>query len=98
MSNLLKNLLIVLGLALALFAAYLFFMRGSEDDSLLMGTSGSVEAEIATQQLLADLNELKALKISGDIFSDPLFLSLKDFRTDLGEEATGRSNPFEPVQ
>lgn len=101
MSNLLKNLLIALGLAVVLFVGYIVFVRnGSDDAGAALGVTGSYspEAEIETQSLLATLNELKTYNVEGGIFSDPLFLSLKDFRVSLGSEPSGRLNPFAPVR
>jgi hypothetical protein len=100
MSNLLKNLLIALGLAILLFVGYVVFIRSDEEDQYLSGADNpaSVEADLETQELLATLNELRSLNVEGSIFTNPLFLSLKDFRNDLGEEPSGRSNPFLPIQ
>ncbi len=99
MSNLLKNLLIALGLAIILFAGYMFFLRDSgTDDGTVSSEPFSQEAQLETQMLLAQLNELKEFNVRADIFSDPLFLSLKGFRLDLGEEPSGRANPFAPIQ
>jgi hypothetical protein len=94
MSNLLKNLLVTLGISIVLFVGYVAFRDAGIESSSL----GSEEAELETQQLLATLNELKSLNVSGDFFADPLFLSLKDFRSGLGEESSGRTNPFAPVE
>ncbi len=99
MSNLLKNLLIALGLAILLFVGYTLFFK--QDESLTgVETTGkfSAEAALETQQLLATTNELKLLNIDGSIFSDPLFASLRDFRVDLGTEPSGRPNPFSPLR
>lgn len=100
MSNLLKNLLIVLGLAVIMFVGYVVFIKGEDmDESLLDANSaGSLQAELETQRLLGLLNELKALDIQGEVFTDPIFLSLQDFRKDLGDEPSGRSNPFAPTE
>jgi hypothetical protein len=99
MSNLLKNLLIALGLAIILFVGYVVFIKGDSNDGMGSITESlSPEAELATQELLATLNEIKSLNVEGRIFSDPLFLSLRDFRTELGTEPNGRSNPFAPIQ
>lgn len=101
MSNLLKNLLIALGLAIILFVGYVVFIKGdsSSDSGLITESSPSgTDLGLETQQLLASLNELKSLDIDGRIFSDPLFASFRDFRTELGTEPEGRSNPFAPVQ
>jgi hypothetical protein len=93
MSNLLKNLLIALGLAIG----YITFVRDAEDDSYLVSSS-TPEAELESQQLLGMLNELKSLDVGGEILADPLFLSLKNFNSELGEEMSGRPNPFAPTR
>ncbi len=99
MSNLLKNLLIALGLAVLLFAGYMLFFRGDDSITTINETGTfSQEAELKTQQLLATLNEIKSFNVEGSIFSDPIFASLRDFRVDLGTEPSGRSNPFTPIQ
>ncbi len=97
MSNLLKNLLIALGLAVILFVGYVVFIKGG-DESEISTTSFSQEAELETQELLATLGELESLDVEGRIFSDPLFMSLKDFRIDIGTQADGRANPFAPLE
>lgn len=99
MSNLLKNLLIALGLAILLFVGYTLFFKG--DDSFTGVESAgtfSVEAELEAQAFLATTNELKLLNVDGSLFSDPLFVSLRDFRVDLGTELFGRPNPFSPLR
>ncbi len=99
MSNLLKNLLIALGLAIILFVGYVVFIKnGSTDSDTLVAGTFSEEAGLESQQLLTTLNELKLLNVEGRLFSDPLFLSLRDFRIELGTEPGGRSNPFAPVE
>ncbi len=97
MSNLLKNLLIALGLAVILFIGYVLFIKEG-DESELSTTSFSQEAELQTQELLATLGELESIDVEGRVFSDPLFVSLKDFRIDLGTQADGRVNPFAPLE
>ncbi len=94
MSNLLKNLLIALALAVILFLGYTLFIRddGSETSTF------SQEVELESQSLLATLGELESLDVEGGVFNDPLFRSLKDFRTNLGSEPSGRSNPFAPLE
>jgi|JI10StandDraft_1071094.scaffolds.fasta_scaffold26285_5 hypothetical protein len=97
MSNLLKNLLIALGLAIILFIGYITFVRDDGSDAMI-SESLSPEVRQETQQLLSTLQELKSINVEGRIFSDPLFLSLRDFRVELGTEPEGRSNPFAPLQ
>lgn len=97
MSNLLKNLLIALGLSIIIFVGYLTFIR-DDGSSTHTQTATSATVELETQQLLSMLNELKSLDVNGELFSDPLFLSLKDFREALGEEPSGRPDPFAVVR
>jgi hypothetical protein len=99
MSNLLKNLLIALGLAILLFVGYVVFLRDDGAPTPPPGMEAfSAQAQMESQQLLSTLNELKSLDVEGTLFSDPLFLSLRDFRIDLGIEPDGRVNPFAPVE
>jgi len=49
------------------------------------------------EQILSLLQELNAIQLDDSIFSDPMFLSLKDFHIDLAEEPKQRSNPFAPI-
>lgn len=97
MSNLLKNLLIALGLAVVLFIGYIAFFRSSDDDVLLTSDDAQ-RAELESQELLSTLNEIKLIDVEGTILSDPLFLSLRDFRIPLGDEPAGRANPFAPIE
>lgn len=96
MSPLLKNLLIALTLVVILFAGYLIFVRGNGIPTPTRGDSEmlSQQAQLESQKLLVTLNELKEFKVDGAVLTDVIFSSLRDFRTDLGSEPSGRSNPF----
>lgn len=98
MPTLLKNLLIALGLAVVLFVGYLAFFKGSDDTTVSLGTPDAARAELESQNLYSTLTELKSLDVKGEIFADQLFLSLTDIRTPLGDEPSGRANPFAPVE
>jgi hypothetical protein len=76
---------------------YFLFFNDSEEALLTNGISGAQQAELETQALLAQLQDLQKIKIDQSIFSDPRFMSLEDFRQQLTDEATGRLNPFAPV-
>jgi hypothetical protein len=97
MSNLLKNLLIALGLAVLLFVGYVVFMKGDSGSTSLLSDSASPQADLDTQELLAKINELNTYNVDGEVFSSALFESLRDFRIDLGTEPEGRDNPFAPI-
>lgn len=60
-------------------------------------TTGSPSTDSADQQLVVTLLALRAVTLSGTIFSDPAFTSLKDFGTTIVPEPTGRTDPFAPL-
>lgn len=60
-------------------------------------TTGSPTADSADQQLVGSLLTLRAVTLSGTIFSDTAFMSLQDFGTTIVPEPVGRPNPFEPI-
>lgn len=51
----------------------------------------------ADQELVATLLALRAVKLDGTIFTDPSFMSLRDFSTQIIPEPVGRPNPFAPL-
>lgn len=59
--------------------------------------SGSPTEASADQELVATLLTLRAVTLSGTIFQDPAFMSLRDFGTKIVAEPVGRSNPFAPL-
>jgi hypothetical protein len=91
-----KILLVVLAI---LVAAGVWFgltsSSTSEGDSLL--SSEVVSTGGPEQELVSTLLALRAVKLEGAIFSDPAFMSLKDYSTQIVPEAVGRPNPFAPL-
>ncbi len=100
MSNLLKNLLFALGLAVLLWAGYVFFMRDSETSGVgaevQVGVSENVVRE--AQEFKNRLAELETMKIDSTVMSDVRFVSLVNFRQAIPDEPMGRSNPFAPLE
>lgn len=63
----------------------------------VIGNSGSPSEDIADRELVESLLTLRAITLSGSIFTDPAFRSLKDFGTPIVAEPVGRPNPFAPI-
>jgi len=97
MTPLLKNLLIALGLAVALWLGYQFFMSQEEAALVSEGDFVATEASRNTQEFLLRLQQLRDLEFDQSLFSDGRFRSLVDYRKDIVEEPVGRANPFAPV-
>lgn len=90
MSNLLKNLIIALGIAVIVWLGYTFIIK--TDDVVPEGATTTVAGEGG--DLLVDLKGLKSYNVDAKIFNDSSFTSLVDLRVDLGSQPTGRTNPF----
>ncbi len=67
--------------------------------------SGSGTVGIATetdslgiddQEMITLLRKIQRITLDGSVFSDPAFLSLKDFSREIVEEPQSRDNPFAP--
>lgn len=88
-------ILVVLGIIVAL-GAWWGLSGGDSSDDLLATESASDERGIADKDLVETLLMLRSVSLSGSILSDPAFLGLKDFGTEIVAEPVGRPNPFAP--
>ena len=88
-------ILIALGV-LVVLGIWWGFSREAPSDSLLT-TEVSPETDPSDRGLVDTLLQLRAVSLSGTIFSDPAFMSLQDFGTQIIPEPVGRPNPFAPV-
>ena len=70
---------------------------GEPSDELLTTESASDESSIGDKDLVQTLLALRSVSLSGTILSDPAFLGLKDFGTEIIAEPVGRPNPFAPL-
>lgn len=89
--------LIALGIVVAIGAWWGLGGGGPSDDELLATESASDENSIGDKDLVDTLLALRSVSLSGTILSDPAFLSLKDFGTEIVPEPVGRPNPFAPL-
>src|SRR6266403_493015 len=55
--------------------------------------TGSPSQDAADQELVATLLTLRSVTLSGTIFQDPAFTTLRDFGTTIVAEPIGRANP-----
>lgn len=89
-------ILLVGGVALAGMVWY-SFLRDRGDGALLQ-TDDLTQATEADSDIVSTLLELRAVSLSGTIFTDPAFLLLQDFGSEIVPEPVGRPNPFAPLQ
>jgi len=94
-----KNKLLFIGVAVLVAGFVWYGMSEKQDDSLLTsGSGGGTATQSAVErELLNTLLELRAIRLDGEIFSDPAFNALRDFSTEIVSEPIGRRNPFAPL-
>lgn len=94
--GILKNKMVLLVLGGVLLAGFVWysFLRDSGAPVLLQTQPASaVDSDVVTILL-----QLRAVSLSGTIFTDPAFMSLLDFGSEIMPEPVGRPNPFAPLQ
>jgi len=91
------KLIVIVAVLLALVGGW-YFLSGSPASAPSLTTTPVAGATSpADQNLVSTLLALRAVKLDGTIFSDPSFLSLKDFSTQIVPEPVGRPDPFAPL-
>jgi len=87
-------ILICVGVVLAGVVWY-SFMRDKSAESLLQ-TNDLTATNTIDSDVVTILLQLRAVSLSGTIFTDPAFMSLQDFGSQIVPEPVGRENPFAP--
>jgi hypothetical protein len=91
-----KIVILVIGSLLAAGAAWYLFLRDTTPDTLLT-TEDLTSSSGADKDVVETLLQLRAITLSGTIFTDPAFVALKDNGTQIVPEPAGRPNPFLPI-
>lgn len=90
-----KTILILLAVVLAGF--FWYSSSSQEPGAILTKEGANLGGNSADRELVETLLTLRAVSLSGTIFSDPSFRRLKDFSTPITLEPAGRSDPFAPL-
>jgi len=93
-----KLLFIALIVAVVITIGYGLSQSGSSAAPQLTTASAVSATTPGDQELVSTLLALRAVTLSGTIFSDPAFISLHDNGTTIVSEPVGRDNPFAPLQ
>lgn len=92
-----KTTVTLLVLLLVLVIGY-YLMSRPADPLMMEPNLENGNLVLQSEKILADINKLNRISISGSLFADEAFRSLVDRRVPLPETPTGRPNPFAPVQ
>lgn len=93
-----KNIVVVLGIAITVFALYYFLTQGSAS-TLESATAEQQRTElIAAAQTFSERQQaLNEIQLEIDIFSNDSFQALRSFSTTPATYSEGRDNPFLPT-
>jgi hypothetical protein len=98
MQYILQHKLLSLGVFIVLLGALWYgFAASSSPAPVLSTTNLANSTDTQDQELVSTLLQLQAISLDGTILSDPGFLSLQDFTTQITPEPVGRPNPFAPL-
>lgn len=92
-----KIILIILGLVILFFVYSYFSGNNSADEELLTSSIQVDPAQVVGTEIISALNQIESLKLSRDIFEDPVYRSLVDRSEPIPQEPIGKSNPFSPI-
>ena len=90
------KLLVILGVIMAAGFAWYFLLGSSPAPASPLSATPVNGANASDKNIVATLLTLHAVTLDGTIFSNPVFVSLKDFSTAIVPEPVGRPDPFAP--
>jgi len=85
----------LLVLILLIAAAWWGFTQNSSPGAGVLISTVATSSQDA--QIVSVLLQLQAVQLNGTVLTDPGFLSLQDFTTQIVSEPIGRPNPFAPL-
>lgn len=94
---LLRNKLILIIAAFLVAGGVWYGLSGTPTEPTLVTSAPIGTVSTVDQGIVTTLLALRVVKLDGTIFSDPSFMSLKDFSTQIVPEPVGRENPFAPL-
>lgn len=91
-----KIIIILSAIVVAVFVWY-GFSDPAPANTPVLTTQQVVTGSAAERGLVETLITLRSITLSGSILTDPAFLSLRDFGTQIVQEPMGRRDPFAPL-
>ena len=93
-----NNKLIIIVAVIAIMGALWFGFSSSSPSPAILGTENAIGAvSDEDKDIVETLLKLRAVTLSGTIFSSQVFLGLEDFSTEIMQEPVGRADPFAPL-
>ena len=90
-----KILLSVLGLVVVVGVVYYYNLWNNSSLTDIIVDNSSTD--LVGEDILVLVNQLKSVSIDTSLFSNPLFVTLKDLSVTVNPENQARPNPFAPI-
>lgn len=98
MSNVTKNLVLILGLLIVGFAGYyIYTQQGSSALSFRSNDQVLQNMLSNTQVFIQRRQELEKVELNVSFFEDPRFVGLRSFSKPIQEQPIGRPDPFAEI-
>jgi len=91
-----RGKLIGIGAAALLGLLIVWYLLSPPATEEVLTTEGE-ETSVAEREVVDTLLQLRAVTLQGSILSEPAFLLLQDFGSQIIPEPVGRENPFAPL-
>ncbi|RJR14065.1 hypothetical protein C4585_01205 [Candidatus Parcubacteria bacterium] len=91
-----RNFLFIILAGIVIAGGVWYTLRGGSASPTIITTQ--TEGGSAEKEVVDTLLALRAVTLSGTIFSDPAFQTLQDFGVQIVPETVGRENPFAPKE
>lgn len=92
-----KNKFVIIAFGGIILATVVWYSFMRDDSTQLLATEDLTEATSVDSDVVGVLLQLRAVSLSGTIFTDPAFQALQDFGSEIIPEPVGRPNPFAPL-
>lgn len=92
-----KIILVILVLSISFVLYSTYFGGKPEGEELLVSSNTNTQVQIVGNEIVSALNQIQTLKLSRDIFEDPVFRSLVDRNIPIPVEPVGKTNPFAAI-
>ncbi len=99
-SSILNNKFAIIGIIVVVLAGawYGLASSGGSSSSADTGALTSPSADTSGDaEIIQKLNALQSISLTGTVFSNPAYATLKDYTTAIVPEPVGRPDPFAPL-
>ncbi len=96
-ASLLRSKIAIIGIVIVIAGGLWYGLTSSSSSAPAGALTSSGSDTSGDQSIVTTLLTLQAITLSGTIFSDPTYATLKDFTTAIVPEPVGRTDPFASI-